>query len=49
MVTKLGDGEVRRRRHPRDAIVGQALGPNTEVLFSEPPVEKIDILAAKLP
>jgi len=29
--------------------VGQALGPNTGVLFSEPTVEKIDILADKLP
>ena len=29
--------------------VGQALGPNTGVLFSEPTVEKIDILAEKLP
>jgi hypothetical protein len=29
--------------------VGQALGPNTGVLFSEPSVEKIDILAEKLP
>ena len=29
--------------------VGQALGPNTGVLFSEPSVEKIDILADKLP
>jgi quinol monooxygenase YgiN len=29
--------------------VGQALGPNTGVLFSEPQVEKIDIIAAKLP
>ena len=29
--------------------VGQALGPNTGVLFSEPSVEKIDVLADKLP
>ena len=29
--------------------VGQALGPNTGVLFSEPEIEKIDILAAKVP
>jgi len=29
--------------------VGQALGPNTGVLFSEPHVEKIDILADKIP
>lgn len=29
--------------------VGQALGPNTGVLFSEPQVEKIDILADKMP
>ena len=29
--------------------VGQALGPNTGVLFSEPQIEKIDILAAKVP
>jgi hypothetical protein len=29
--------------------VGQALGPNTGVLFSEPSIEKIDILADKLP
>ncbi|QIG45920.1 antibiotic biosynthesis monooxygenase [Nocardioides anomalus] len=29
--------------------VGQALGPNTGVLFSEPQVEKIDLLADKLP
>jgi hypothetical protein len=29
--------------------VGQALGPNTGVLFSTPLVEKIDILAAKIP
>lgn len=29
--------------------VGQALGPNTGVLFSEPQVEKIDILADKVP
>lgn len=29
--------------------VGQALGPNTGVLFHEPQVEKIDILAEKLP
>ncbi len=29
--------------------VGQALGPNTGVLFSEPQVEEIDLLADKLP
>lgn len=29
--------------------VGQALGPNTGVLFSEPQVEKIDLLADKIP
>ena len=29
--------------------VGQALGPNTGVLFSTPSVEKVDILADKLP
>ncbi|SEQ82138.1 putative quinol monooxygenase [Lentzea albida] len=29
--------------------VGQALGPNTGVLFSEPQVEKIDIIADKIP
>ncbi|CAI9391992.1 putative quinol monooxygenase [Microbacterium sp. T2.11-28] len=29
--------------------VGQALGPNTGVLFSEPQVERIDILADKMP
>lgn len=29
--------------------VGQALGPNTGVLFSEPQVEKVDILADKVP
>ena len=29
--------------------VGQALGPNTGVLFSEPSIAKIDILADKLP
>ena len=29
--------------------VGQALGPNTGVLFSEPQIEKIDILADKVP
>ena len=29
--------------------VGQALGPNTGVLFSEPQIEKIDILANKIP
>ncbi len=29
--------------------VGQALGPNTGVLFSEPQIEKIDILADKFP
>jgi len=29
--------------------VGQALGPNTGVLFSEPQVEKIDLLADKVP
>ena len=29
--------------------VGQALGPNTGVLFSAPSVEKIDVLADKLP
>lgn len=29
--------------------VGQALGPNTGVLFHEPQIEKIDILAEKLP
>ena len=29
--------------------VGQALGPNTGVLFSEPQIEKIDIIAAKVP
>ncbi len=29
--------------------VGQALGPNTGVLFSEPQVEKIDLLAEKIP
>jgi quinol monooxygenase YgiN len=28
--------------------VGQALGPNTGVLFSEPQIEKIDILADKM-
>ena len=28
--------------------VGQALGPNTGVLFSEPQIEKIDIIADKL-
>ena len=35
---------------PRDfGGVGQALGPNTGVLFSEPQIEKIDILAEKIP
>lgn len=29
--------------------VGQALGPNTGVLFSEPQIEKIDLLAGKIP
>jgi quinol monooxygenase YgiN len=29
--------------------VGQALGPNTGVLFSEPQIKKIDILADKIP
>lgn len=29
--------------------VGQALGPNIGVLFSEPTIEKIDVLAEKLP
>ena len=29
--------------------VGQALGPNTGVLFSEPQIEKLDILADKVP
>lgn len=29
--------------------VGQALGPNTGVLFSEPQIERIDILADKVP
>lgn len=29
--------------------VGQALGPNTGVLFSEPQVERIDLLAEKIP
>lgn len=29
--------------------VGQAVGPNTGVLFSEPQIEKIDILAEKIP
>ncbi len=29
--------------------VGQALGPNTGVLFSEPHIEKIDLLADKVP
>lgn len=29
--------------------VGQALGPNTGVLFEEPQIEKIDILAHKIP
>ena len=29
--------------------VGQALGPNTGVLFSEPQIEKIEILADKVP
>jgi quinol monooxygenase YgiN len=29
--------------------VGQALGPNTGVLFSQPQIEKIDILADKVP
>lgn len=29
--------------------VGQALGPNTGVLFSEPQIEKIDIIADKMP
>jgi quinol monooxygenase YgiN len=29
--------------------VGQALGPSTGVLFSEPRIEKLDILADKFP
>lgn len=29
--------------------VGQALGPNTGVLFNEPQIEMIDILADKVP
>lgn len=29
--------------------VGQALGPNTGVLFSEPAIEKLDVIADKLP
>lgn len=29
--------------------VGQALGPNTGVLFSEPQVERLDVLAHKMP
>lgn len=29
--------------------VGQALGPNTGTLFSEPNVEKLDVIADKLP
>ena len=29
--------------------VGQALGPNTGVLFSEPQIERIDILTHKVP
>jgi len=29
--------------------VGQALGPNTGVLFEQPHVEKIDVIADKLP
>jgi quinol monooxygenase YgiN len=29
--------------------VGQALGPSTGVLFSEPQIEKIDLLADKVP
>ena len=29
--------------------VGQALGPNTGVLFSEPQIERIDVLAEKVP
>jgi quinol monooxygenase YgiN len=29
--------------------VGQALGPNTGVLFSEPQIEKVDLLADKTP
>jgi hypothetical protein len=29
--------------------VGQALGPNTGVLFSEPKIEEIDVLADKVP
>ena len=29
--------------------VGQALGPNTGVLFTEPQIERIDILADKVP
>ena len=29
--------------------VGQALGPNTGVLFSDPQVEKVDLLADKVP
>ena len=29
--------------------VGQALGPNTGVLFTEPQIEKLDILADKVP
>ena len=29
--------------------VGQALGSNTGVLFSEPSIEMIDVLADKLP
>jgi len=29
--------------------VGQALGPNVGVLFSEPQIEKIDLLADKVP
>ncbi len=29
--------------------VGQALGPNTGKLFSDPVVEKLDVIASKLP
>ncbi|MFJ9312767.1 putative quinol monooxygenase [Pimelobacter simplex] len=37
-----------RDAHPAGGV-GQALGPNTGVLFSEPQIEKIDLLADKVP
>ena len=51
--TTFGEYDVFPDDEARDAHlaggVGQALGPNTGVLFSEPQIEKIDIIADKVP